>query len=317
MIYPRIFATLFLMTSILYAHAQFGDPREKFSITADVDGATNSDYYWKDDNGQRVEEGRLKPGVTARVRANLKVLGNQQFSLSVSPFYRYSSRELSANDTYGAPLLDIPREHHHYGGNIMANYNTRWLGKPFTLMAMATANFSQYGYECTSSMIGGIFSITRNQKTYLGLGFMCLFGTSVSWPLYPMVIYNHQFNNRWSISCMEVNNYLHYQASRALRLSFGMEMESDKIYLRPKVADLPEKVEISQISERIGIFTNIQASRELSFNLGLGASVPFYGRLRQSGHNKTYMKLYDKVKPFVRLRVKYAINQQTKKPVKQ
>lgn len=312
----RFLATLFFMTSMLCAHAQLADPREKFSITADVDGATNSDYYWKNDNGERVEEGRLKHGVAARVRANIKVLGNQQFSLSVSPFYRYTNKELNASDTYGTPLFDVPREHHHYGGSIMANYNTRWLGKPFTLMAMATANFSQYGFEDASSMIGGIFSITRNQKTYLGLGFMCLVGTSVSWPLYPMFIYNHQFNDRWSISCMEINNYLHYQASRALRLSLGMEMESDKIYLRPKVADLPEKVEISQVSERFGIFTNIQASRELSFNLGLGASVPFYGRLRQSGHNKTYMKLHDKVKPFVRLRVKYTISQQPKKTVK-
>ena len=49
----RFFATLFFMTSMLCAHAQLADPREKFSITADVDGATNSDYYWKNDNGER------------------------------------------------------------------------------------------------------------------------------------------------------------------------------------------------------------------------------------------------------------------------
>lgn len=307
MIQLRFFATLLLLAGMLFAHAQLADPREKFSITADVDGATNTDYYWKNDKGERMEEGRLKPGVAARVRANIKVFGSQKFAFSVSPFYRYSNKELNGNGTDGTLQLDVPRNHHHYGGNLIANYNTRWLGKPFTLMAMGTANFSQYGYECTSGMIGGIFSITRNKKTYLGLGAICLIGTSVSWPLYPLFIYNHQFNNRWSINCMEVNNYLNYQVSRALRLSFGMEMESDKIYLRPKVADLPEKVEISQIIERFGIFTNVQASRELSFNLGLGAAVPFYGRLRQSGHNKTYMKLHDQVKPFVRLRVKYTI----------
>ena len=306
----RLFVTLLFLTSMLFAHGQLADPREKFSITADVDGATNTDYYWKSEKGERLEEGRLQHGVAARVRASLRVLGNQQFSLSVSPFYRYSNKELNASDTYGALLFDVPREHHHYGSSLMANYNTRWLGKPFTLMAMGTANFSQYGFEDASSMIGGIFSITRNQKTFLGLGLICLVGTSVSWPLYPMFIYTHQFNNHWSISCMEVNNYLNYQVSRPLRLSFGMEMESDKIYLRPKVTDYPEKMEISQVTERFGIFTNIQTSRELSINLGVGAAVPFYGRLRQSGHNKTYMNLHDQVKPFVRLRVKYTISQQ-------
>ena len=150
----RLFATLLFLAGILSAHAQLTDPREKFSITADVDGATNTDYYWKDDNGDRISEGRMKHGVAARVRASLKVLGNRQFALSVSPFYRYSNKALNVNNTDDALHFDIPRNHHHYGGNLIANYNTLWLGKPFTLMAMGTANFSQYGYECTSGMIG-------------------------------------------------------------------------------------------------------------------------------------------------------------------
>ena len=43
----RLFSTLLFLTSMLYVHAQFADPREKFSITADVDGASNTDYYWQ------------------------------------------------------------------------------------------------------------------------------------------------------------------------------------------------------------------------------------------------------------------------------
>lgn len=84
----RLFVTLLFLTSMLFAHGQLADPREKFSITADVDGATNTDYYWKSEKGERLEEGRLQHCVAARVRASLRVLGNQQFSLSVSPFYR-------------------------------------------------------------------------------------------------------------------------------------------------------------------------------------------------------------------------------------
>lgn len=313
MTHSRLFAALICMTSVLFVHAQLSDPREKFSITADIDGATNTDYYWKGNNGNRLEEGRLQHGVNARVRANLKLLGNQRYSISISPFYHFSNKELDANDAYGAPLFPMPNKHHHYGGSLTANYTTLWLGKPFTLMAIATANLSQYGFEDASSMIGGIFSITRNQKTFLGLGAICLIGTSVSWPLYPMFIYTHQFNNRWSINCMETNNYLYYQASPILRYALGMEIETTKIYLRPKTVGLPEKAEISQVAERFGLFTNIQASRELSFNLGLGMTLPFYGRLRQSGHNHTYMKLHDQVKPFVRMRVKYTLNQQQNK----
>ena len=41
----RLLSTLLLLTSVLYAYGQLADPREKFSITADIDGATNTDYY--------------------------------------------------------------------------------------------------------------------------------------------------------------------------------------------------------------------------------------------------------------------------------
>lgn len=35
--------------------------------------------------------------------------------------------------------------------------------------------------------------------------------------------------------------------------------------------------------------------------------VPFYSRLRESGYNKTYMRMYDHVKPFLKLQLKYSI----------
>ncbi|MBQ8152402.1 MAG: hypothetical protein IJ069_01805 [Prevotella sp.] len=37
------------------AMAQLGDPRDKFSITATVDGATNTDYRWETEEGQLLE----------------------------------------------------------------------------------------------------------------------------------------------------------------------------------------------------------------------------------------------------------------------
>ena len=106
---------------------------------------------------------------------------------------------------------------------------------------------------------------------------------------------------------METNNYLYYQASPAIKYALGMEIETDKLYLRPQTVGLPEKAEISQISERFGFFTNIQASKELTYDLGIGITVPFYGRLRESGYNHTYMKMHDHAKPFLKLGIKYSL----------
>ena len=226
----------------LTAAAQLGDPREKLSITAEVDGATNTDYHWETTDGHLLENGRLRQGVNARLKANVRLIGSQRFSLAFNPFYNFSTRSLKANDD--GPKLDmpIPDAHHHYGGGLMATYNTKWLGKPFTLTGTITGNFSQYGYENFSAMAGALFTITRNRSTYLALGGLLLVGTSISWPLFPLIVYNHRFDDHWSISCLETNNYLYYQASPKLRCALGMEIVTDKIFIRPKREDLPEKI---------------------------------------------------------------------------
>jgi len=301
--------TLFLiLIQGLVAMAQLSDPREKLNITATVDGATNTDYRWENEDGQLLENGRLKQGVNAHIRASVKLLGSKRFSLSFNPFYNFSSRSMRANALGPQLQLPIPDAHHHYGAGFTGTYNTQWLGKPFTLMAIVSGNFSQYGYESPSAMAGAIFTITRNRTTYLALGGIFLLGTSVSWPLYPLIIYNHRFNDRWSINILETNNYLYYQATPKLRCALGMEIVTDKFYLRPDRKDLPRKVEISELSERFGIFADLQAAKGLSFNFGLGITVPFYNRLRESGYNKTYMRMYDHVKPFVKLQLKYSIS---------
>lgn len=287
--------------------AQLSDPREKLSITATVDGTTNSDYRWETEDGQLLENGRLKQGVNARLRANVKLIGSKRFSLALNTFYNFSTRSMKA-DALGPQLqLSIPDAHHHFGAGFTGTYNTQWLGKPFTLMAIVSGNFSQHGYESPSAMAGAMFTIIRSRTTYLALGGICLLGTSVRWPLYPLLIYNHRFDDRWSVSILEVNNYLYYQATPALRCALGMELVTDKIYLRPDRDDLPRKVEISELSERFGLFADLQAAKSLSLNFGLGITVPFYSRLRESGYNKTYMRMYDHVKPFLKLQLKYSI----------
>ena len=291
----------------LTAKAQFGDPRDKLTITASVDGATNTDYRWKTNDGELLENGRLRQGVNARLRVGVKLVGSKRFSLSFNPFYNFSTRSMKANGDGPQLNLDLPSVHHHYGGGFTATYNTQWLGKPFTLMAMVTGNFSQYGYESSSAMGAAMFAITRNRTTYLSLGAICLVGTSVSWPLYPMIVYTHRFDNYWSVNCLGTNHYLYYQATPKIRCAVGMEIESDKMYLRPDRKDLPRKTEISSLSERFGVFADLQAAPGLSVNMGLGITVPFYSRLRESGYNKTYMRMYDHVKPFVKLQMKYAL----------
>lgn len=303
-----IFGGIALMLCPLSLLAQLNDPSERFSLSATVDGCTNTNFTWRTSKkGDQLAGGRMEYGVNVHVRSNVQLLTTKTFAVSLAPFYNFSNREFRT--VWGAERLgfELPDEHHHYGGTLSLTYNLKAFGKPLTLLGMGTGNFSQYGFENASGMLGGMVAITRNQRTFLGLGAIYLLGTSVTWPLYPLFVYSHKFDDRWSISCMETNNYLYYQASPKVRCALGMELETDKFYFRPKASDLPKKAMYSQVSERLGMFADVQATKEIALNFGVGMEVPFYGRLRESGYNHNYMTLRDHVKPFVKMRVKYSI----------
>jgi len=47
---------------------QLSDPREKLSITATVDGSTNTDYRWESEDGDVLETGRVRRRIGASAR---------------------------------------------------------------------------------------------------------------------------------------------------------------------------------------------------------------------------------------------------------
>ncbi len=287
--------------------AQISDPREIFGISATVIGGTNSNCSWTMPSGEHVADGRMKRDIIVHIHSTVKLLKWKNLSVSLSPFYNFSNRQVDT-EWGSAPLaFTLPATHHHFGGRLMVNYQFKAWGKPLTLMAMSTGNFSQYGYENASGLIGGLYTLTYNRNTYFSVGAIYLLGTAVFWPLYPMIIYSHKFNEHWSINCMGPNNYLYYHASPTVKYALGMELETNKYYFRPSVKGLPEKSQFSLLSEHLGIFADWQTSKSFSFNIGMGVNVPFYGRVQESGYQESYMNLKAKVKPFVSFKVKYSL----------
>ncbi len=287
--------------------AQMSDPREQFSITAAVSGSLNSDYSWEKPSGAAVADGRMKGDVNVRLHSNVSLFKIKNLSLSLAPFYHFSNQRLDTE--WGAEPLafSLPSTHHHFGGSLLANYHLQVGGKPLTLIGMGTGNFSQYGFESAQGLFGGMFSLIRNRNTHLGVGAVYLLGTAVAWPLFPLIVYSHRFNEQWSLNCMGINNFLYYHVSPTMKYSLGMELETSKLYFRPDVEGLPRKAQISQLSERLGVFADWQATKGMAFNVGMGVTVPFYCRLQESGYRDSYMNLKARVKPFVSVKVKYSI----------
>ena len=312
-----LFLLSMLCQTVVYAQISMGNPREKFSLTASVDGVGNSSYTWDTDNDKDVADGRMTHQMNVKLRSSIKLVSGLMGSVSIQPFYNYSTTRLNTDWREGTALFDFPQEHHHLGATLSASMNlmlgSREKGKPMTLIISGTPNFSENGFEQWSAIGGVIVHVTRSEKTYLGLGAGVLIGTAIRWPLWPLFIYRHQFDRRWSINGMAANWMLSYQASPQFKLSGGLELASEKIYFRPKDERLPSKASFNLISERIGLYANWQTTKELSMELSAGVNCPFYGRIRAVNDSHIYMKLKANPKPFVQLKVNYSLAKKDQK----
>lgn len=297
---------LALFPVVLHAQLTLSNQREKFSVSATIGATTNTDYTWDERHRDKIADGRMKSGMNVRLKSNVNLFSNQIFHVSVAPFYSYSNTRLQTN-WQGTPMFDFPIEHHHYGATLTASMNMLLGNKPMTLMATTAPNMSQYGFENMSGVIASIVHITRSPNTYLALGAFYLYWTPFSWPLYPLFVYRHKFDDRWSVSLMEVNDYIYYQATPKLKYALGMELFSDIMYFRPDNPDLPKKAIYNLLSERVGLYAIMQMTDEISMELSAGINIPFRGRVMESGRRDVYMKLHDKAKPFIQLKMNYNV----------
>lgn len=300
---------VFIMTMFpvaLHAQLSLGNQRERFSLSATVSGSTNSDYTWDEKHRDNIADGRMYRTMNVRLRSNINMWSNRIFGVSVSPFYNYNTTHLQTN-WRGTPMFDFPKEHHHYGATLTASMNMLLGKKPMTLMATTAPNLSENGFENMSGVIASIVHVTRSQTTYLALGAFYLYLTPFSWPLYPLFIYRHKFDDRWSVSLMEANDFIYYQATPKLKYALGAELVSDIMYFRPDNPNLPKKAIYSLLSERVGLYATLQISDEISMELSGGVNIPFRGRVMESGRRDVYMRLHDKAKPYIQLKMNYSV----------
>ena len=304
-----LFSLLVLFAVSARAQVSISNPKEKISISATVDGVANTDYTWDTKHGDNIAEGNMTHGMNVKVKSNVNLVSGLAGTISVAPFYNFSTTQLQTTWN-GAPMFDIPDEHHNYGVTVSALLNimlgSKEHGKPISFLATTAPNFSEHGYENMSGVFGTMIHLIRKPDTYLAVGAIYLYG-SLSWPLYPLIIYRHDFDNHWSVSMMELNDYLYYKVTPKIKFALGTELVSDKIYFRPKNEQLPQKALYSLLSERVGLYANWQTTKEMSMELSAGANLPIWGRVRESGHRHVYMKLHDDVKPYVQMKVSYSI----------
>jgi hypothetical protein len=69
-----LFLLSMLCQTVVYAQISMSNPREKFSLTASVDGVGNSSYTWDTDNDKDVADGRMTHQMNVKLRSSIKLV---------------------------------------------------------------------------------------------------------------------------------------------------------------------------------------------------------------------------------------------------
>ena len=200
------------------------------------------DYKLKRNNGQEVENGKIKDIHTIKFSINAPVLLLRNFSLYANGranFYKFEPTN-DINGEISSIFSKIDDAYCYYNGGLSASYRMKIAGKPLILNASISGDGWDKGFEEVEGTFSAIMMLKNTRTTSFSVG---LYGMTLynQVPVVPIITYWHQFNPRLSVDItLPSRAYLRYQFNDKHRFSLGAQMESERFYMRPDMTDLPQ-----------------------------------------------------------------------------
>ena len=91
---------------------------------------------------------------------------------------------------------------------------------------------------CAQEMSGGVSAMTLASS--FGIGMIGLINTTSPWPVFPMLVYWHRFDKRWSMEIMPPQFRLTCAVNPSNRITAGLAIDGDRFYVTPRNPQLPK-----------------------------------------------------------------------------
>lgn len=203
-----------------------------------------SQNYTLKQNGQEIENGKMRDIHTIKFSVNIPILLLKNFSLYTSGnanFYKFEARNNTTGDI-SSLYSETEGAYTYYKGGLIATYRTKIAGKPLILKANVSGDGWSKGFEKVEGTFSAIAILknTRTSSFSIGLHGMTLYNQL---PVLPIISYWHQFNPQLSVDItLPSQVYVRYQFNRNHRFSLGTQMESERFYIKPALENLPQTV---------------------------------------------------------------------------
>ena len=79
-----------------------------------------------------------------------------------------------------------------------------------------------------------------DEASSFGIGMIGLINTTSPWPVFPMLVYRHRFDKRWSMEIMSPQFRLTCAVNPSNRITAGLAIDGDRFYVTPRNPQLPK-----------------------------------------------------------------------------
>ena len=97
---------------------------------------------------------------------------------------------------------------------------------------------------CAQELSGGVSTVTvsvgADEASSFGIGMIGLINTTSPWPVFPMLVYRHRFDKRWSMEIMSPQFRLTCAVNPSNRITAGLAIDGDRFYVTPRNPQLPK-----------------------------------------------------------------------------
>jgi hypothetical protein len=279
--------------------AQLTMPQNKLSIQADLALRPGTDYHITKD-GTTVEQGHTDAFTKAgfRVSVPFYTKGTTLFMASVR--YTHVHQRFNPNMrtiNYGF----IHSAHHLFAGNVTGMSRLQLWGKPLMLVGIASADFSQYGYERWTMMGTAMLMLKQTRETQFGVGLVGLVNTFSKIPVFPMLTYRHMFNPQWTLNLVVPKFQVEYTPTKSDTFTFGASIDTDHYYIRPQSEGLPNHVRYTRSNINVGPGYAHKFPSHFTLTAEAGAQFVMTNRVYKKGSNHVLATMHEKNTPYCRI----------------
>lgn len=183
-------------------------------------------------DGGSSHEIKIKQLEQLRFDANIELIKKQQWILSTSLHYQYTSFNGQSQLPPPSVLNSFSGDFHYHSTALNLTHFRRLFGKPAIFNASISADGSEKHFERARGFLTGVVVLKHTAETTISLGVIAILEPSVEIPVLPVFTYERRFERQWVLDvALPQKVMLRKKLFEHSRISMGSQLNKTSFYM--------------------------------------------------------------------------------------